>query len=114
MKTRTGFVSNSSATSFTITNKTNQQKTLVDFVNENPQLLEDFLDTYDWYKSDDRFTPENLLKSAEENDLTLFPGPVYCTFGDEDGTIIGHVFDYALRAGGSSTSFTWKFEEYNR
>ena len=39
MKIRKGFVSNSSSTAFMITNLTNKEKTLVDFVEENPQLI---------------------------------------------------------------------------
>jgi len=37
MKVRTKFVSNSSSTAFTILNKTDKEKDLVDFVKENPQ-----------------------------------------------------------------------------
>jgi len=38
----------------------------------------------------------------------------YAVFGDEDGTLIGGVFDYILRDGGSSKSFTWEFYEWRR
>ena len=112
MKIRNGFVSNSSSCSFQIMNTTNEQRTLVDFVNENPQLLEKFLDTYDWYKNNPKFSPENLLKSAEEEKEVFKPYEIKdCIFGDEDGTLIGHVFDYVLRDGGISQSFHWKFIE---
>ena len=42
MKTRTGFVSNSSSTSFIITNKTAQPVNLVEFVIENKHLIDEF------------------------------------------------------------------------
>ena len=48
MKTRNGFVSNSSSTAFIITNRTKEKKTLVDFVMENPQLIREFREQYDW------------------------------------------------------------------
>ena len=39
MKTRIGYISNSSSTSFIIRNISNKHKTLVDFVKENPELI---------------------------------------------------------------------------
>jgi hypothetical protein len=36
------------------------------------------------------------------------------SFGDEDGDLLGKVYDYILREGGESKSFKWKFDEYNR
>ena len=35
-------------------------------------------------------------------------------FGDEDGTLIGRVFDYILREGGDSENFEWRFDQYYR
>ncbi len=112
MKHRAGFVSNSSSSSFIITNLTDRRKTLVDFVRENPQLIEEFKREYDWYAADPNYTQENLLNSAKGNDFAFEPGERReCVFGDEDGTLIGHVFDYILRDGGSSESFRWRFHE---
>jgi len=115
MKVRFGFVSNSSSTSFTIWNLSDKKKTLVDFVKENPQLIEKFKQVYNWHASGPNFTQEHLIESARLNNLTFPPKkPRYCIFGDEDGTLVGEVFDYILRDGGESKSFSWKFEEYLR
>jgi len=124
MKIRQGFVSNSSSTSYYITNHSDENKDLVDFVMENPQIIEDYIHEYvdlDWnqpeYKNEELeiFTQENLLKSAELNNFKFKPGKTYTlAFGDEDSTVIGNVFDYVLRDGGSSKSFRWKFHEYLR
>jgi len=101
----------------------------VDFVKENPQLIEEFKSEYDWYKDDPRYTQENLIKSAQarlddtyEVDATtkkskyiIPPKRPWCLiFGDERGDTIGHVFDYILREGGESKNFSWRFEEMLR
>jgi len=114
MKVKKSFVTNSSSTAFIITNKTKMKKSIVDFVKENPQIIENFKREYDWYSDDERFTQENLITSAKDNNMSLKPGDNYCVFGDEQGTLIGQIFDYALRDGGSSKNFRWKFKEYLR
>jgi len=115
MKIRIGFVSNSSSCSFIICNITNEEKTLVDFVKENPQLIDDFKKRYDWNADNTNFTQEKLIQSAQENNITFNPNEnVFCVFGDEDGTLIGEVFDYILRDGGYSDSFKWSFDEMLR
>ena len=64
MKIRNGFVSNSSSSSFIIINKSNKKLTLVDFVKENPQIVEEWNKYYDYNDSQD-----DLIKSAEENNI---------------------------------------------
>lgn len=39
----------------------------------------------------------------------LNPGRNCVIFGDEDGTLLGEVYDYALREGGISARFSWGF-----
>ena len=114
MKTKTDFVTNSSSTAFIITNNTNKTLDLVQFVKENPELIEEYKEMYSWQKNNPKMTQHQLIKSAKINNEKLKPGENYIVFGDESGTLIGEVFDYILRDGGSSKSFSWRFEEYQR
>lgn len=106
MKIRTGFVSNSSSSSFMITNKTTEAIPLYRFVEENPQLIEKFNSTYG-YTEKEGYSQEKLIESAKEDGTTLLPGQHSYTFGDEHGTLIGQVFDYILRDSSSSENFEW-------
>lgn len=105
MKVRNGFVSNSSSSSFIITNKSSKKLTLVDFVKENPQLVKEWNEQYN-YKE----TQKNLIESAKSRNLTFDANSSReYIFGDEEGTLIGRVFDYILRVGGSSKNFEWEY-----
>ena len=114
MKIRNGFVSNSSSCSFFIYNKTNKSLSLVDFVKENPYLLEDFLEGYPMYKNNKDFSQETMIKNAKERKQKFRPGQNIVSYGDEDGDVLGNVFDYILRDGGKSKSFTWEFDKFLR
>ncbi len=113
MKTRQGFVSNSSSTSFIVTNTTDQSLMLEDFVEENPQLIEDFRREYDWHDPAE-YCQTALLLSAAAKEQIIPPGNNEMVFGDEDGTLVGAVFDYILRDGGTSARFSWRFHERRR
>jgi len=117
MKIRNGFISNSSSCAFIIVNVSDKKLTLVDFVKENPQLVEEYNEMYD-----EDYTQDDMIKSAQMRmddkkyrAITFKPNEFkYCVFGDEQGDVIGRVFDYILRDGGTSKNFSWRFKEYLR
>lgn len=117
MKFRNGFISNSSSTSFIITNTSDDGKTLIDFVLENPQIVEEFCSSYFYDYNQEQLVDSavSLVEGCENKDYVFRPHESKaCVFGDESGTVIGTVFDYALRTGGTSKSFHWCFDTYYR
>jgi hypothetical protein len=116
MKIKVSFVTNSSSTSYVFKNISKRTKTLVDFVKENPHLILAYKTVYLNSKYDspevmESHNQEEMIKSAEENNIIFIPKTeTECAFGDEDGTLIGRVFDYILRNGGKSKNFTWKMK----
>ena len=111
MKVKLDFVTNSSSTAYMIYNTSDKNKTLVDFAIENIDLLNQFVNDYD-YQDNPRFSLGSFLESVSKNNIEFKPGEEkYCVFGDEDGTVVGCVYDYILRDGGASRNFTWKYKE---
>jgi len=116
MKTRTSFVANSSSSSFVITSTSGAKKTMRDFVEENKDLAEEFVKRYGpTLKVAAAITPESLVESFEKNlqwyDKPFVRKQATVSFGDEDYTVIGEVFDYMLRERTSSKSFKWYMYE---
>ena len=109
MKIRNGFVSNSSSTSFYITNHSDENLTLLDFVLENHDIVKDFNNEYEY-----KHTLEEMIECAKSRGQVFEVGKNYATYGDEDGDVLGQVFDYMLRYGGKSKNFSWGFHEWRR
>ena len=111
MKIRQGFVSNSSSSSFYITNTSNKELTLVDFVAENPQLVTSFLENYTWYKDEKCLTQENMLKTVKKHKRVFLPGEkTYIEFSDEDGLSVtyAYVMRRVLGFFSESENFVWE------
>jgi len=71
MKIRIGFVTNSSSTAYMIINKTKTNKTAINFINENADLLAYFNDmNKEW---GEQVTKEELIASAKDHKLLIFP-----------------------------------------
>lgn len=108
MKKRFNFVSNSSSSSFIINNKSTEKKSVADFALENIFLIKQFNSEYSGDVSLDAAT-----QSAEidYDHISLNPGENECSFGDEEGTVLGRVYDYILRDGGESKNFSWRYHD---
>ena len=73
-------MSNSSSLSYIVTNKTDKDRTLVDFVSENPDLLE----IWNSVEESPTITREELLESARMFDFVIVPGNNKCDFRYSD------------------------------
>ena len=112
MRIRAGFVTNSSSTGYYITNITNEVKTIVDFAKESIDIFREHIEEHGYEYTEEEFimAAQKLHDDAKGKGMfgPLRPGiKRLMGFGDEDGTVIGHVFDYALRDGGKTKSFVY-------
>jgi len=115
MKIRTGFVSNSSSCSFTITNLTDKTLRLEEFAREASEVVDYYNKIYCREASDEPSYPiEEVIESARKRGLKLHPGENEVVFGDEQGDLVGQVYDYGLRPGGQTERFSWKFKNWLR
>ena len=146
MKVRKGFITNSSSSIFIIKNRTEKELTICEFVEDNLDLLDDFLKEYGSYKDDNKKFNYDRMREDAKNRLekardlieeckkegrsldeldeiekeyvnnAIFPAgeKVEVEYGDDDGDVLGAIFDYMLRDSGASKSFEWYFKEFNR
>lgn len=122
MKIRIGFVSNSSSTSFVITNKTNDTLTLEMFVKETRYLFNEFYKEFKCFDEllneeiDQQIKDSIIARNKNKKDIFSIPPKTskIAIFGDEDNDIIGRVYDYMLRNGGETKNVSWMFNEYYR
>ncbi len=109
-KFRTGFVSNSSSSSFIITNLSPKKMTMEDFALETIYLVKEFNEYYD---AD--ITLGDFFTAVEDYNYEWEPfEALNCIFGDEDCNALGRVYDYMLRDDGCTNSFKWYLKEMLR
>jgi hypothetical protein len=106
MKYRNGFISNSSSTSFIITNNTRHILSLEDFVKENAYLVDGF--------NVDCLSPilmDDMLECEEIRYINLDPGNNEILFSDEGVNAVHDCYNVMLRVPGKSKRFSWKINK---
>ncbi len=110
MKQRQGFVSNSSSSSFILTNLLEGNKVLLDFVRDNPELLEGYAkDCFNDY------TQRDIELDAAKY-VTIFPPgeEVRCYFSNEVDSKAEEMLRHMLEIGGNKEINGWRWEfEWN-
>ena len=82
-----------------IRNRSDKSKTLIDFVVENRHLVDEYNKQYDAeYKLSELVADaEERVESYPDHWIINAQRDVNWDFGDEDGDILGIVYDYILR-----------------
>ena len=112
MKVRNSFVSNSSSSSFLLTNSSNEEKRFVDFISENLELVEkehelDFSE-FDYLDLDE--LKQKVLDNANAIDFIIQPkGSIEFVLADDDGAL-GKIFEPLLSFKGEIYSESFKCE----
>jgi hypothetical protein len=109
MKTRLGFVSNSSSSSFIITNKTDQEKTLIDLLKELEETAKTIFDEYNGYTIDDYYGV-GIGMLEKEHDKFIWKPKESKNIEMYDSNCVGMVFD-VNRLNEDTVSFSVEFQE---
>ena len=121
MKIRLGFVSNSSSSSFLITNKSRKSKKMKDFAKQISFIHDKFIEEFPEYFNDKdkrkRYSKEEMIKEANKSiPMSWGPGKTHkVEFSTEDGVynLLGFVVAVMLRENGETEDFSWKYLGWN-
>ena len=120
MKVRNGFVSNSSSSSFVVTNKTDENLDYSELVRDLRYIIDQYNMNYGLYPYT-AFTDEqhlNFIESAKSAKYIFKANSsIDVSFGDHDGnfsdTVVSCALDFTLRDDFESGRFVVKFVESN-
>jgi len=97
-----------------ITNKSNNDLTLMDFINENNYLIDVFMYANRNCIDKTIYSKENINNSIKEHNFTI---PKQSNneylFGLEDNNYIGHILNYSLSSD-ESDNFKWYIHDITR